>query len=142
MLYSDKGLGSSHASKTSGGEICSQELVCMPRPWVNSPKFRPSDVFAQILRPFIWLLRCFCDISMCLKCYSLHVKCFIVPLKSVADKGYILITACFSLMAFLLCHCIGVHMNVLFPVIKKINYSATFLSCHSFCGYCLSLFPG
>lgn len=33
-------------------------------------------------------------------------------------------------------------MNLLFPVIMKINYFTAFLSCHSFCGYCFSLFPG
>ena len=53
------------------------------------------------------------------KCCSLQVKCFGIPLASVVDKGNMLISACFSLILFLLYHCIGVHMSEMLPVIKK-----------------------
>lgn len=59
------------------------------------------------------------------------MKCFIVPLRSVADKGYILITACFSLMLSLLYCCRRVHMNVLFPVIMKIILVLSRVVAHS-----------
>ena len=53
------------------------------------------------------------------KCCSLQVKCFGIPLASVVDKGNMWISACFSLILFLLYHCIGVHMSEMLPVIKK-----------------------